>query len=182
MKEEEIMKKAIIGAVVGILGLGTTYLVSTVPGSAVGTCSASKLKGTYTFDAVGYAPSLPAEIAHMLETPVNFGSVIPLHAIGHAKFDGNGKVTGYIQENVGGTPEEEVPFVGEYELHAGPNGVGCTGVWKLQDSHKLEIFKNEGPHFFRITTGRESKMFHFITFGGGPGPVVLSGAANLDTK
>ena len=58
--------------------------------------------------------------------------------------------------------------------------VGCIGTWTLQDHHTTPPFDTEPPHVFRVTLARESKSFHFVTFGGGPGPVSLSGTALLD--
>lgn len=167
--------------------LGSTDQALTAAASGASSCNLKSLKGTYSFDATGYAPAPPPDVikdqnGHVLNPAVNFGTVIPLHAIGHVWFDGEGLAKGYIHENVGGIFEDSVPFNGSYELAVGPQGIGCQGKWVLQDHHRLFPFTEEGPHFFRITLAPESKGFHFVTEGGGPGPVTLSGWAPLAVK
>ena len=142
-------------------------------------CDDSALKGTYTFLAVGYGPAIPPEV---LPTPVSFGPSFPLQAIGSVQFDGHGNNKGFIHENVGGTLEDNVLFEGTYEVSSAPDGRGCQGTWKLQDHHRLPPFVNEPPHIFKITLSRSSNAFNFLTFGGGPGPVTLSGRAEIDVK
>lgn len=156
-------------------------------------CNARALKGTYSFDAVGYAPALPPglfadEDGNPLVTKVTFSTpdaltVIPLHAIGHVTFDGRGNALGYIHENVGGVFEDSVPFHGTYELAVGPNGVGCQGTWILQDDHRFFPFSDEPQHSFKITLAPESKGFHFIhRYLGADGQATLSGWAPLAYK
>lgn len=137
-------------------------------------CGPALIKGTYSFLTTGFGSVPPQDL---LPTPVGVGGVLlPLHAIGHVKFAPNGDNVGYINENIGGTLEGDVPFVGTVtDFRTGPHGEGCQAIWKLQDSHHLPIFVNEPPHFFRIAIGKG--RFEFVTFGGGPGPAVLSGFA-----
>lgn len=140
-------------------------------------CSPTLLKGTYSFLTTGFGPVPPQDL---LQTPVgvigNWGSLLPLHAIGHVKFAADGTNVGYIHENVGGALEGSVPFEGKVtDFQKGPHGEGCWAIWELQDRHHLPIFANEPPHFFRIAIGKG--RFEFVTFGGGPGPAVLSGFA-----
>lgn len=151
----------------------------TVAKATPGDCTVAALKGVYSTNAVGYAPQPPAPIPSYV---INMGGSFPLQAIGSFYFDGHGHSSGYVHENVGGTLEANVPSTGTYDLQPGPLGVGCTGTWTLQDQHTLPPFDTEGPHFFKINLARAAKGFHFLTFGGGPGPAVLSGFAELDQK
>lgn len=156
------------------------------------TCNLRALKGTYSFDATGFAPALPPGLLQdengvALDTNVDFSdsslTVIPLHAIGHVEFDGNGAHKGYIHENVGGAFEDNVPFTGTYTIEPGPNNVGCTGTWILQDDHRFFPFSEEGPHSFKVTLAPESKGFHYIHIAlSGSGQATLSGWAPLAYK
>lgn len=162
--------------------LGSTGLEITAAQSA---CSLKLLKGTYSFSNSGFAPTPPDGVikdkyGRTYNVSVSFGPVIPLQALGQVEFDGDGNQKGYIHENVGGIFEADVPFKGNYTLLPGPNGVGCTGEWVLQDQHRLYPFTEEGPHFFRIVTSRSANGFHYMLRGGGPGPAVLDGFATLD--
>lgn len=155
-------------------------------------CTLRALKGTYSFDATGFAPALPPGLLQdengvPQDTNVDFSSdeltVIPLHAVGHVVFDGNGRHKGYIHENVGGAFEHNVPFTGSYTVEPGPGDVGCTGTWVLQDDHNFKPFDQEGPHVFRIALAPESKGFHYIHVAlGGTGQATLSGWAPLAYK
>jgi hypothetical protein len=143
-------------------------------------CGPAALKGTYSFLTTGFGPVIPQAL---LQTPVAVtgadpavGGLMPLHAIGHVRFKSDGTNVGYIHENVGGALEGQVPFEGKVtDFQAGPHGEGCWAIWELQDRHHLPVFANEPPHFFRIALGKG--RFEFMTFGGGPGPAVLSGFA-----
>lgn len=137
-------------------------------------CGPALLKGTYSFLTTGFGPVPPQDL---LPTPVGVGgALIPLHAIGHVRFTATGDNVGYIHENVGGTLEEYVAFEGTAtNFRAGPHGEGCTATWTLKDDHHLPIFQGEPSHHFRIALGKG--RFEFMTFGGGPGPAVLSGFA-----
>lgn len=184
------MGAVLTAALVGIAGSGVAIhsggqLVDSV---ARVECTDKALKGTYSFDAIGYAPALPPgllvdENGKPLTTNVSFSdpdglTVIPLHAIGHVTFDGRGKNVGYIHENVGGVFEDSVPFTGTYSLKPGPNGVGCQGIWYLQDDHRFFPFSEEAMHSFMITLAPESKGFHFIhRYLGADGQATLSGWA-----
>lgn len=174
-----VLKRAPLGLTVLFLasavGVGASF---TAPVSAEGSsCSVAALHGTYSFNAVGVAPTPPPDV---LDPPVDYGPVFPLLAIGAVTFDGNGHNRGFTEENIGGLLEANTPFDGTYTLEPGPNGVGCVGTWTLQDHHTTPPFDTEPPHTFKITLARASKAFHFVTFGGGPGPVSLSGQAILD--
>jgi hypothetical protein len=169
---------------------GTTKSVESV--SSAHTCNLRALKGTYSFDATGFAPALPPGLLQdengvVQETNVDFSdstlTVIALHAIGHVEFDGNGHHKGYIHENVGGAFEPSVPFSGTYTIEPGPNNVGCTGTWILQDDHAFFPFSEEGPHVFKVALAPESKGFHYIHVAlGGSGQATLSGWAPLAYK
>lgn len=167
--------------------LGSTELAQSTPQSVVQNCDLRLLKGTYSFSNSGFAPTPPDGVIRGSDgvthnVTVKFGLVIPLQATGQVEFDGAGNHKGYIHENVGGIFEDLVPFKGTYNLAPGPNGVGCTGAWVLQDKHKLYPFTEEGPHFFRIVLSRATNGFHYILEGGGPGPAILDGFATLDVK
>lgn len=154
--------------------------------AALPACSPALLKGTYSFLTTGFGPVPPQTGTPSLLTPVGTGGpvpfgqspagLLPLHAIGHVRFAASGDNVGYIHENVGGALEEYVPFEGTAtNFRAGPHGEGCTATWTLKDDHTLPIFQGEPSHHFRIALGRG--RFEFVTFGGGPGPAVLSGFA-----
>lgn len=155
-------------------------------------CGPSAIKGTYSFLTTGFGAVPPQSL---LLTPIGVvgasiddgsgkgttrpTSLLPLHAIGHAKFSVDGakaKSVGYIHENVGGTLEGPVPFEGKvYDFQPGPHGEGCWATWELLDKHYLPIFVGEPAHLFRIAIGKG--RFEFVTFGGGPAPATLSGVA-----
>lgn len=137
-------------------------------------CDLRTLKGTYSFIAVGTAPTPPQDV---LATPVSFGSAIPLHAVGSVVFDGKGNHKGYIQESVGGVTEMNVPFEGTYQVQVQMDDRGCMATWTLQDHHTLAPFVNEPPHVFKLAIAQESKSFYFLAVAGGPGPITISGEA-----
>jgi len=159
------------GLLIGVLGVG--YPQAAV--QAHTTCDVEDLKGTFAFNGQGFVTGSGF--------PTPLGSSIPLGDVGAATFDGHGHVVGFTDEALDGSIfEVETPFEGTYELHAGPHGEGCTGLWQLQDHHPNPPTDTEGPHFFRIVLARESKGFQYTLLGGGLGPAVLSGFATLDTK
>lgn len=173
-----MMKRTIVAAaLMGSLGCADAPRQTST--HAAPRCDEGNLKGTYTFLAMGYGPAIPPDV---LVTPVTFGSSFPLQAIGSVEFDGRGNNKGFIHENVGGVLEDNVLFEGTYEVSLAPDGRGCQGTWRLQDHHRLPPFVNEPPHIFKITLARSMNAFNFLTFGGGPGPVTLSGRAELDVK
>lgn len=167
------MKKAVIGTVAATGALVGAVFLNGARHEEV-YCGPKLLKGTYSFLTTGFGPVPPQSV---LATPVGVGGVLlPLHAIGHVQFAEDGTNKGYIHENVGGATEASVGFLGSTsDWGPGPNGVGCQATWTLQDAHHLAIFQNEPPHIFKIALGND--RFEFVTFGGGPGPSVLSGFA-----
>jgi hypothetical protein len=181
MRPFTLVPLCILALVIALLGLrihGVHDANAVV--TTVSVCSPASIKGTYSFLTTGFGPVPPQ---NLLPTPIattspdsSVGGLLPLHAIGHVKFAADGKNVGYIFENVGGALEGPVPFVGKVtDFQPGPHGEGCWAVWELLDAHYLPIFVNEPPHFFRIAIGKG--RFEFMTFGGGPGPAVLSGVA-----
>src|SRR5262245_53296470 len=96
-----VLKRAPLGLTVVFLasaiGVGSSF---SAPVSAEGaSCSVASLRGTYSFNAVGVAPT-PSE--DVLDPPVKYGSVFPLLAIGAVTFDGSGHNRGFTEENIGG--------------------------------------------------------------------------------
>jgi hypothetical protein len=171
------MRKVYVVGFGVVAAVGLVAAVKTSVSADGPSCSTGSLRGTYSFNAVGFAPLPPPDV---LDPPVKVGESFPLLAIGEVKFDGNGHNVGFTEENIGGLLEANTPFEGTYTLAPGPHGVGCVGTWILQDHHTTPPFDTEPPHIFKITLARESKAFHFVTFGGGPGPASLSGEAELD--
>ncbi len=168
------IREYITGAALVGVALAGLFAAGGPADASLPTCGPAALKGTYSFLTTGFGPVPPQDL---LPTPVGAGGVIlPLHAIGHVRFTATGANVGYIHENVGGAIEELVPFEGvAKDFHAGPHGEGCTATWILKDEHHLPIFQGEPSHHFRIALGKG--RFEFMTFGGGPGPAVLSGFA-----
>lgn len=170
---------AIVG-VVFVLCEGTDIIFRASRSEAAGLvptsqCSLASLQGTFSFNGQGFVTGAG------LPTPL--GQALPLGDVGAAYFDGHGHVVGFTDENLDGSlTEVETPFEGTYELHRGPHGEGCTGVWQLQDHHPNPPTDTEGPHQFRIVLARASKGFQYTLMGGGLGPAVLSGFATLDTQ
>ncbi len=171
---KQYIKEYITGAALGVVVLAGLVAAVGPADAAAPACGPAALTGTYSFLTTGFGPVPPQDL---LPTPVGVGGVLlPLHAIGHVRFKANGNNVGYIHENVGGALEEYVPFEGvAKDFRTGPHGEGCTATWTLKDDHHLPIFQGEPSHHFRVALGKG--RFEFVTFGGGPGPAVLSGFA-----
>jgi hypothetical protein len=177
-----------------VLGIGTIMLTAATGfavmhatearadsghGHSVSRCDLGELKGTFSFNGLGFAPQPPAPIPPF---SLDVGGAFTIADVGSVSFDGSGHSVGFTQESIGGgdLTEFDIPFEGTYELHRGPHGEGCTGTWTLADHHTSPPFDTEAPHVFKISLARASKGFHYTSVGGGPGPVALSGFATLD--
>jgi hypothetical protein len=184
------MNKAVkLGLVLGIVAAGITGGITLVYGEGtahadpsvahrphVTACNVAELRGTYSFNGLGFAEQPPAPIP---QYSLDIGGAFTIQDVGAAYFDGSGHVFGFTQEAIGtDTRENGTAFEGTYELHRGPHGEGCTGTWKLQDHHVTPPFDIEPPHVFKIALARGANGFHYTTVGGPK--AALSGFATFD--
>src|SRR5512147_1676914 len=114
------MKKLVFVGLGLLAAVGLTVTHSRQVSAEGSWCSVAALRGTYSFNAVGFAPTPPPDV---LDPPVKVGQSFPLLAIGAVTFDGHGSNRGFTEENIGGLLEANTPFEGTYTMSPGPNGV-----------------------------------------------------------